>query len=185
MKPPRRRTRPVLVRVGVALAIVAVGFVLLQAGARAVEARATVALLRALGSDRVFVGGGPDIVITPATHDAFIAVITPSCSALASVLALSCLGLLSGSAPWPRRAGALAAALLLVVVGNLLRIAGSAAAGLVMGSASLVLFHDWVGSVFGVAYTMFGYLLMLYLLLPKRQGLAEAPAVAAPARGGA
>ena len=66
-----------------------------------------------------------------------------------------------------RRIGALACALGCVLAGNVLRIAGSIAVGLVHGKASLVLFHDWVGSLFAFGYTLGGYLLMLFLLLPR------------------
>jgi hypothetical protein len=54
-----------------------------------------------------------------------------------------------------------------VVAGNILRISASLAVGLVAGRTSLVLFHDWVGSMFGFGYTLGGYVLLLYLLLPS------------------
>ena len=79
---------------------------------------------------------------------------------------ISCLSFLARSYPWGRRLVAVSAAIGSVVIGNILRIAGSIAMGLVAGRSSLVLFHDWVGSIFGLAYTLFGYLIMLYILLP-------------------
>jgi exosortase/archaeosortase family protein len=87
-----------------------------------------------------------------------------------------------------RRLAALACALGCVLVGNVLRIAGSIAVGLVYGKPSLVLFHDWVGSLFAFSYTLGGYLLMLFLLLPAGPGPAVHTIRAAPAavaaRGG-
>jgi carbamoyl-phosphate synthase large subunit len=57
------------------------------------------------------------------------------------------------------------AGLVAIVAGNLIRIAGSVVVGLFSGRASLVLFHDWVGSVFGIAYTIGGFIVTLTLLL--------------------
>jgi len=61
---------------------------------------------------------------------------------------------------------ALAAAATVIFAGNIVRIAASVAIGAVAGRGSLVLFHDWVGSAFALAYTIGGYVLMLWLLLP-------------------
>jgi hypothetical protein len=37
------------------------------------------------------------------------------------------------------------------------------------------MFHDWVGAVFTFGYTLFGFILMLYLVLPRRApAMAEA-----------
>ena len=40
-------------------------------------------------------------------------------------------------------------------------------AGLRYGPDGLVLFHDWLGTMFGLLYTLAGFLLMLYLMLPS------------------
>jgi hypothetical protein len=56
-----------------------------------------------------------------------------------------------------------------VFAGNVLRLAGSLGFGLWVGERSLVLFHDWVGTVFTYAYTLGGYLVMLSMLLAARQ----------------
>ena len=55
----------------------------------------------------------------------------------------------------------------MVAIGNVLRITASVGMGLVAGRASLVLFHDWVGSLFAFAYILGGYILMISLLLPR------------------
>ena len=49
----------------------------------------------------------------------------------------------------------------------MLRISGSLWMGYEFGGKALVLFHDWVGTFFALAYTMAGFFLMLYLLLPS------------------
>jgi hypothetical protein len=48
-----------------------------------------------------------------------------------------------------------------------LRVAGSVWIGLEVGAGGLVLFHDWIGTLFGIGYTMLGFFLMLFLMLPK------------------
>ena len=60
-----------------------------------------------------------------------------------------------------------------IVVGNLVRIASSSVVGLLAGRVSLVLFHDWVGSSFGFAYTIGGFVLMLAVLLRRRRRRRE------------
>jgi carbamoyl-phosphate synthase large subunit len=105
----------------------------------------------------------------PDTHAPFRAIVTPTCSSLASALAIGALATLAPARTRRarrRRVAATAAAVATVVAGNILRIAASLAVGLVAGRGSLVLFHDWVGSMFGFGYTLGGYILLLYLLLP-------------------
>ena len=55
-----------------------------------------------------------------------------------------------------------------MVVCNALRISGSLWMGYEFGGDALLLFHDWVGTFFALVYTMAGFFLMLYLLLPER-----------------
>lgn len=70
---------------------------------------------------------------------------------------------------WRGRLVAAAAASSAVFLGNQLRIDASAVSGLVAGRLTLVLFHNWVGSAFGFAYLLGGYVLMLWLLLPAER----------------
>jgi exosortase/archaeosortase family protein len=145
------------------------GFALLQHASRRLETALAVDLLRLTGTDRVVVVKGTAAVVTPHRGSPFLAVVTPSCSALASVLAIACLALLVPKTSAPaRRIGALIAASAVVFVGNIIRIALSLGAGIVRGQGSLVLFHDAVGSMFAFGYILAGYILMLYLLLPDR-----------------
>ncbi len=69
--------------------------------------------------------------------------------------------------PWPRRLFAMSAAMSLHPVCNVLRITGSVWMGYRFGDRALVLFHDWAGTLFAIAYTMAGFFLMLYLILPS------------------
>ena len=143
-----------------------IGFVLLQAPFRALETATAAALLRALGAHRVQVVQRTSIFVVPLRGGSFRAIVSPSCSSIASLLAIACLASLTPRYPWRRRVIAVGAALATVALGNILRIAGSIGVGFLAGRSSLVLFHDWVGSVFTFGYTLGGFILMLYLLLP-------------------
>jgi exosortase/archaeosortase family protein len=149
------------------VAVVVGGAWLGREAARRLEADLTVHVLRALGG-RVASLTDHSILVVPADGTPFRVIVTASCSALAPVLALFALTLVAGRGAPPRRLLAAGVAATVVVVGNLVRIAASVGVGLWTGRSSLVLFHDVVGSVFGVGYTLFGYLLVVALLLPRR-----------------
>jgi|SRR5579872_334688 len=186
-----------LVWLRVAFVVVAtpVTFVLLEAHARTTELRLDVGALRLVGVHRVPVVIGTSALILPLHSAPFFVDLTASCSSLASVLTLGFLTIaLPGRVAPPRRrllAFLLAAAA--VVLGNLLRIDLSILVGVLISRSSLVLFHDWAGSIFGFAYTMGGFILMMWVLLPKRSdagpavtegaGSAAAGALPRPALG--
>jgi carbamoyl-phosphate synthase large subunit len=168
--------RRALVRAVLVVALGTAGFFLLERPLRELESAAAVALLRLFGADGVSSAGSATIAVFPSQHVPFAALVTAACSSLPALLAVAALGTLTTSGPPARRMGAISTALAVVLLGNVLRIAASVAAGLVAGRGSLVLFHDWVGSIFTFAYALGGYTLMLYLLLPRR---ADAPATEA------
>jgi exosortase/archaeosortase family protein len=151
------------------VAVVLVTFALFNEAFRQSETIAAAALLHLFGvpSGAVQVRPNSSLAVYPTGSGAFLAVVTPSCSALSSLLAITFLALFVPRRFRRRRPVALACALLTVATGNVLRVAGSIAVGLVSGTGSLVLFHDWVGSLFAFAYTLGGYVLMLAILLPS------------------
>jgi exosortase/archaeosortase family protein len=156
-----------------------VGFALLQGWFRRIECRLANLTLDLLpGQAHTRLSTEASIIVFPLHDSPFRAIVTPACSSLASVLAIGCLA----SVAMPRsrrRVVACVAATAVVVIGNVLRIALSTGAGIVAGRASLVLFHDWVGGVMTLVYTVGGYVLLLWLLLPAGgAGSALAPAVA-------
>ena len=161
--------RRICLRIGAMVAAVLLGFYLLEEPVRHAETELAAALLGLFAADQVEVVLDSSIQVFPSGHDAFRAEITPSCSSLASLLVLGCLGLLTPRQP--RRGLAIAAALGAVAIGNIIRIAASVGVGLVAGRASLVAFHDWAGSAFTFLYIVGGYILMLYLLLPRDQAV--------------
>jgi exosortase/archaeosortase family protein len=159
-------------------------FVLLEGPARRFELVLDVGAMRLVGITGVPLEVGTSALLRPAHHAEFWVYLSPSCSSLASILTLGCLVLAV-----PRRvvAGrsrlvAFLAASAAIFLGNLLRIDLSIGAGLVAGRSVLVLFHDWAGSIFGFGYTMGGFIVMLWLLLPNRR---LAPPLESSARLGA
>jgi carbamoyl-phosphate synthase large subunit len=161
------RRADVFVRLAAVVVIAAAGFVVLQRPARHLEAVGSAGLFRLVGDDRVRVADATSVEVLPASHAPFRAVVTPSCSSIGSLVALACLGsLVKGGR---RRNLSIAGAMASIAAGNVIRISASLAIGLVAGRQSLILFHDWVGSMFGFAYTLGGFLLFLHLILPARQ----------------
>jgi exosortase/archaeosortase family protein len=162
-----------LLKVALVVLSVPAAFYLLERPMRRAETAATLRLLHAFGAGGVHRAAAASLFVFPAHHAPFRVLVTPACSSLASVLALAALGLLAPLRSRRRRSAAVAVALGAIFLGNIARIAGSVAVGLASGSASLVLFHDWVGSTFTFAYTLGGYILMLYLLLPRARRINE------------
>ena len=162
-----RRARSALLRVALIVTVSVVGFVVFQHAARSLETHVAELMVRAVGgSKRSFVLSSTSIVVVPFHGQAFRVVVTPSCSSIASVLAIACLSTLAPPAPRGRRALAVAAAIATVSLGNITRIAASVIIGLFAGRSSLVLFHDWVGGIMTYVYTLGGFIVFLYILLP-------------------
>jgi exosortase/archaeosortase family protein len=165
----------VVVRLGLTFASVWIGFVALIDPWRHAEAGAVIRALKTLGVHRVYGSYGNKILVVPYGGHPFIAVISPSCSALAAVLAFGAIALLLFEGPLRRRLGAFLAAAGLVLVCNLLRIGLSIVVGVETNAHGLVVFHDWVGTAFGLLYVLGGFTAFLFLLLPSNTRLlAEA-----------
>lgn len=160
-----------LIRPIAVVVAVVVGFAYLIEPVRRFEAATATSLLHLLGvaPEAVQLRANASLAVYPHGQTAFLAVITPYCSSLSSLLAIMGLTLFTPRRLPGRRIAALACALVCVATGNVVRIAASVLMGLLAGASSLVLFHDWVGSMFAFAYTLGGYLLMLALLLHAPQ----------------
>jgi len=163
----RRRRHAALARVAAVVIGTIAGFAALQLFVRQFETYAATAAVHALGVTRAHVIPPTSIQVFP--HDAapFRAVITPSCSSVASIVALACLAMLAPRHLGMRRVTSLLLAASVVMAGNVLRIASAIGVGVLAGRSSLVLFHDWVGSAFTFAYTLGGFVLMLFFQLPE------------------
>ena len=150
---------------GLSLLIAFGGFALFTGPLRELEELLVVSLLGegapvAVVNDHVFQVLAPD-------EDAFRASLTPYCSALIPILALAAISLCVLRGSPVRRFFAFVVAAALVLLGNVLRITGSLWIGMETGPGGLVLFHDWVGTLFALTYTLVGFFLMLYLILPS------------------
>jgi carbamoyl-phosphate synthase large subunit len=157
----------VLLRIALVVVLTAWLYTTFELPMRRFEASTAAAILRVFDARDSQVQLGTSVAVFPVHHSAFRASVTPSCSALPSVLALSAVVALLPVKPWFRRGWALAVALAVIVVGNICRVVAVMGLGLVAGSGALVLFHDWVGSTFTFAYTFGGFLVFLYLMLPR------------------
>lgn len=161
-----RRRLIVLVSLAASLAVAVVGFHVFVDPMRDFEGLLVMAFMSPLGSRSTVVDGYMFQVLPP-HHEAFRALLTPYCSAVIPALALATIGLFVLSGTLLRRVVAVVVAVSLVLVCNVLRISGSLWMGYEYGGGALVLFHDWVGTFFALGYTMAGFFLMLYLLLPS------------------
>ncbi len=161
-----RRRLEVSVALALSIAVALLGFRLLSGPTRTLEQTAVLGLFSGL-RPRVAVLGGHTFQVLPAHQVAFRAYLTPFCSSLVSILALGAIATCVLRGTTVRRVFAFIAAATFVVGCNVLRIAASLWAGLQFGPSGLVLFHDWLGTIFGLLYTLGGFLLMLYLILPS------------------
>lgn len=162
----RRRRTEVLVALACTVLLAFGGFTLLIGPTRDLEVFLILSIFRGAG-DRASVVGDRVLQLLPPEQNAFRAELTPYCSALIPMLALACIALFVLHGNWPRRVGAAAVAMAFVLLANVARISGSLALGYEFGDAALVLFHDWVGTFFALVYTLAGFFLMLYLILPS------------------
>ena len=154
-------------------AVTLVGFAVLKGPMRSLEIAVVLAVLRAGG--RLTEIGGYAIQALPAHQLPFRVEVTPYCSSLVAILALAGIAGFVLPGPRMRRLAAFAAASVLVVVCNIARIAASIWVGIRYGAGDLVLFHNWVGTLFALAYTLLGFIFMLFLMLPKTQERADFP----------
>ena len=161
--------RPVLIRIGIVLICLPIAFVALQTPMRDLETWLIGHSMNVLGARGIRDVPPGHVVFVSHGTGGFLAVLTPSCSALAPVLALTFLVLAMPVSTFRRRLLAVAAATTLVFVGNIVRIDACLAVGMVMGRSVLVLFHDWVASAFGFAYAMAGFIVAVAILLPGRK----------------
>ena len=161
-------------RVAVFTALVGAVFVAGQAPFRHWEALAVAALVRAVGFHGVLSVEGSQILLSSGSGQLFWVDITPSCSSLGPALSLALIvTIMSAGNPASDRVLAGMAGIASIVVGNVVRIGLSVVVGLLAGRVSLVLFHDWVGSTFGFAYTVGGFVLVLAILLRRRKRRRE------------
>lgn len=151
-------------------AVAGVVFVIGQTPFRHWEALTVAGGIRFLGFHGVLAVQGGQILLSPASGGQFWVEITPSCSSLGPALAIALIAaVLSSGSPVSDRLLAGVAGVAGIIAGNFVRIGSSVIVGLLAGPVSLVLFHNWVGSIFGFAYTIGGFVLILSILLRRRR----------------
>ena len=149
------------------------GFFLLQEAWRKAEVRTVARVLstfRMNGASHVY---GTSVLVAPPHAAPFLAVVTPSCSALGALLAFATIAAFLVSGPWSRRMVAVAAAGLLVVTVNIVRIVLSLGVGVHYGSHAMIAVHDWIGTLLGLFAVLAGFTVFMYLLLPDGRDVPE------------
>jgi exosortase/archaeosortase family protein len=168
-----RRALAVLARLAVAFGSTILAFWLLIDPWRNVEASTVSALFRALGSPAAGQAFGNQILVIPTHSSPFLATISPSCSALAAVLAFGAIATFVVRGDPLRRLMAFGAAAGLVLVCNFIRICLSVYVGIQTNAQGLTVFHDWIGTAFGILYVLGGFTLFLWVLLPSNRTLLK------------
>jgi exosortase/archaeosortase family protein len=154
-------------------ATVWIGFDFLLDRWRGIEAWIVSDALQAMGVAAVRVSYGNLILVVPRNGSAFLATISPSCSSLGAILAFGAISLfLVGGTPL-RRLWAFLAASGLVLICNLVRIGLSVWVGVITDSDGLVVFHDSIGTAFGIIYVLAGFMVFLWILLPSNKQILK------------
>jgi exosortase/archaeosortase family protein len=168
-----RRILAVLARLGVAFGSTILVFWLLIDPWRDIEARVVSTLFSAVGTRAASQSFGNQILVIPTHSRPFLATISPSCSALAAILAFAALSIFVVRSDPRRRLMAFTAAAVLILVCNFLRISLSVFVGIHTDAQGLTVFHDWIGTAFGILYVLGGFTLFLWVLLPSNRTLAK------------
>jgi exosortase/archaeosortase family protein len=163
----------VLIRLGLAFASTVAVFWLLINPWRNVEAKVLAFMFGAIGVQNASEAFGHQILVLPEHAAPFLATISPSCSALAAILGFGAITAFVIRGPVRRRLTAFAAASMVVLVCNFLRIGLSMYVGLHTNAQGLTAFHDWVGTAFGILYVLGGFTLYLWVLLPSNRTLLK------------
>ena len=164
-----RRLLPVVADLVLAGLICVVGFATLSHPLQVLEAGAVAIVLELLDpewSSGVLPG---HILLFRGDGEIIDAVVTASCSSVLSVLGLVALTAVILRGRKLHALGGLAVAVVAVVALNHGRLLLSALAGLQWGEGALVLFHDWVGTVWNLVATLFGFLVMVWITLPAAE----------------
>jgi carbamoyl-phosphate synthase large subunit len=126
------------------------------------------AMLRALGVDRISNALGDSFLILGPNFEPVTAEMTATSSALTSILALSALAVVA-LRQRPQALLGLAVAAVFVLFANQLRLILSLLAGRYLTVDAPVFFHDGIGALLNIAYTLIGLLIMIGLTLHDTQ----------------
>ncbi len=164
-----QRLWPVLLDLALAAVICVAGFTTLSEPLQVLEARGVALVLGWLDptwSSGVLPG---HILLFRGDGEIIDAVVTASCSSVLSILGLVALTAVILRGRRLHALGGLVVAVAAVVALNHGRLLLSALAGLHWGEGALVLFHDWVGTVWNLVATLGGFLVMVWITLPAAE----------------
>ncbi len=161
-----RRLLPVALDLVLAVVICLVGFRYLTDPLREFEARGLAQVLDLIYPGRASGVVPGHVLIFPERGGIIDAVVTASCSSILSVLGLTALTAVILRGRKLHALGGLLLAVAGLLVLNHLRLLLSALAGIWWGDGALVLFHDWVGTLWNLVATLAGFLLMVWAALP-------------------
>jgi len=164
-----RRLVPVLLDLALAVVICAVGFRYGAGVLQVHEARWVADVLNLVGVDSVSASLERHVLVFRPDGEIILAEVTESCSSILSVLGLTALTAVVLRGRRQHAVAGLVVAVAALLVLNHLRLAASTVAGLVWGTPALVLFHDWVGTVWNLVATLGGFLLMVCITLPTAE----------------
>ncbi|MGY1813024.1 exosortase/archaeosortase family protein [Blastococcus sp. SYSU D00820] len=161
-----RRLLPVGLDLVLAAAICVLGFRFVARPLQELEAAGVALVMSWIAPGRVSGIQPAHILLFPDDGSIIDAVVTASCSSVLSVLGLTALTAVVLRSRKLHAVGGLLVAIGALLLLNHLRLLLSAMAGLWWGEGSLVLFHDWVGTLWNLVATLGGFLLMVWLTLP-------------------
>ncbi|WP_369131742.1 ATP-grasp domain-containing protein [Modestobacter sp. I12A-02662] len=164
-----RRLVPVLLDLLLAAMICTVGFHFAAGFLQRSEARWVAQVLDLVGVDSVSGSLPRHLLVFRPQGEIIVAEITESCSSILSVLGLTALTVTVLRGRRHHAIAGLVVAVAALLALNHLRLVGSTLAGLLWGAPALVLFHDWVGTVWNLASTLVGFLLMVCITLPTAE----------------
>ena len=164
-----RRRLAVSVELVVAVVICLAGYRWGAEWLRLHEASWVVGALHLIGEDRVSGVLPGHILMFRDDGELVNGVVTTSCSSILTVCGLTALTVAVMRSRRLHAVAGLVVALVAVVVANDLRLVASTYAGLAWGRPALILFHDWVGTVWTLAATLGGFLLMVCISLPAAE----------------
>jgi exosortase/archaeosortase family protein len=161
-----RRLLPVALDLALAAAICVFGFRYLSGPLQVLEAAGVAQVLGWLAPGRASGVLPGHVLLFPHEGGIIDAVVTASCSSILSVLGLTALTAVVLRSRHLHALGGLLVAVAALLVLNHGRLLLSAWAGVQWGEGALVLFHDWVGTVWNLVATLGGFLLMVWITLP-------------------
>ncbi|WP_029431102.1 exosortase/archaeosortase family protein [Blastococcus sp. URHD0036] len=164
-----RRLLPVAGDLVLAAAICLLGFRYLSQPMQELEARGLAQVMSWIYPGRASDVLPGHVLLFPEGGAVIDAVVTASCSSILSVLGLTALTAVVLRSRKLHALWGLVVAISALLVLNHLRLLLSALAGMWWGDAALVLFHDWVGTLWNLVATLAGFLLMVWLTLPSRE----------------